>query len=238
MGELATQWQEGLKDFIKFRDGWFDFYTKLGIDECLHIDGAFRWERFVNLSKIDPSLMVLILPPAENQGRYIAALKTACETLMGHIWISPHTVRRDLTHGSDDPQDMEDFLTNLDFSDRPDVPYILTADDCEGFPEETRAEANRSVKPGTELIEMFSESGKVGLNLFEYLVFRYAYFLKHKTQLSSQGACWLFGSLLSDNHALVASEQPESKLKVWSWPLNYRQHNSQGARCGMVTPLG
>ena len=228
---------KAFREFMRFRDGWIDFYKKLNLMKHLFLNKSFRWETFVDISKINKSFMVVFLPSIENQKKCIVALKTVCESSIPNgIWISPHTVRCDLIEGSNNPQDIVNFLNSLEFKDRPNNPYLLILEDYRDLPQKTRVTATDDVDSGADLIKILVKDGEVGLNLFEYLVFRYSYILNHGNYLKDSGASWLFGSILPNGNSLVVAEET-NQLKVWSWPLKYKERNFQGVRCGRVVSL-
>jgi len=236
--DIGAKVLDGLLAFMELKKSWMSFYEKLGLvgltetlnsgDTFVDIVGLKEDENLKDLS-------ILFMPPVEVQKQYLKDLKNACEISGRKIWLSPWSV--------------EKYFSKIKFLNRPkNRPYLfLTEDTKEVLGEKT---LNRSV---IDLQEEFKEQKRVGMNLFEYLVFCEDYIQRHSSRekISCPDVChsvWLSDSelpglsgaklpFLKTGKSLMAESIRGKQLKVLALSLDYSECNAQKARSGIVIPF-
>jgi len=258
MNDIGAKAVDGLMSFIELKKRWMSFYDKLGLiglAETLDSENTFVDIVGLKEDRDLKDLSILFLPPIEVQKRFLGQVIKAIGISSNKVSFTNRIIKRWEFHKIWlSPWSVELNFSKIKFLNRPKGrPYLfLTENTKEVLGEKT---LNRSA---IDLQEEFKKQKRVGLNLFEYLIFHRDYVERHSLEGHSLGekvsypdechSVWLLDSelpgllgsrlsFLKIGKALMAESISDKQLKVWALPLDYNECNAQKARSGIVIPL-
>lgn len=251
MNDISSTAVDGLMAFLELKKKWQSFYEDLGlIDLAETLNSKDVFVDIVGLKEDEnlKDLSIFFMPSVKVQKEFLGQIIKAVERPFNQISFANRIINRwEFQKVWLSPWGVEPNFSKIKFLNRPENrPYLFLTKIEKEASEET---LNRSA---IDLRQDFEKQGKVGMNLFEYLVFQY-YIQKHlsKEKTFYPDEChsiWLLDSeldgllnsrlpFLKIGKSLMVESIRGKQLKIWALPLDYNECNAQKARSGIVIPL-